>query len=70
MILKANTMSLLSKAAAAAIVLVACIVNMTGRPVDMGGIIAGAGFLSASFITVDVSKIKTSTAKKETTHEL
>jgi type IV secretory pathway VirB2 component (pilin) len=57
---KANTLSLASKAVAALIVIAACIMSMTGRPVDMGQVIAGCGFLTATFLSVDISKIKTS----------
>jgi type IV secretory pathway VirB2 component (pilin) len=57
---KANTLSLLSKIIAAVIIVVACILSMTGVYVDMPQIIAGCGFLSATFLSVDISKIKTS----------
>jgi acyl-CoA hydrolase len=58
---KANTLSLVSKIVAVLIVVTACIASIFfDKTVDMGQIIAGAGFIAASFITVDISKIKTS----------
>jgi hypothetical protein len=56
--MKANTLSLITKCLAALMVLISLIVVLTGRPVDMVAIISGAAFLSASFLPVDISKIK------------
>jgi small-conductance mechanosensitive channel len=62
MVIRATTLSLISKAAGAIFVSLAIILTLCGFDINMSAIVTGAGFLSAAFISVDISKVRQSVA--------
>lgn len=58
--MKANTLNLACKGLAAALALAAGITKIAGFDFDMGAVLAASGVLAATFVSVDISKIKTS----------